>query len=66
LGYPPNRIDITTVCDGIDFEECYNDKIEIVIEDSLLYFIDLENLRKNKRALDCPQDWADLDNLKEK
>ena len=26
LGYPPNRIDIVTSCDGVEFETCYQSK----------------------------------------
>jgi hypothetical protein len=63
LGYPPNRIDIITTPDGIDFETCYNSKLEIVIDDISINFIDLENLRKNKKASGRLQDLADLENL---
>ncbi len=66
LGYPPNRIDLVTSCDGIEFEECYKSKLEIKIDNLLINFIDLENLRKNKKASGRPQDIADLDNLKPK
>lgn len=66
LGYPPNRIDLVTSCDGVEFEECYNNKIEIKIEDISVKFIDLENLRKNKKASGRPQDLADLDNIEPK
>jgi len=63
LGYPPNRIDIITTPDGINFETCYNSKIEIVIDDISINFIDLENLKKNKKASGRLQDLADLENL---
>ncbi len=66
LGYPPNRIDLVTSCDGVEFKECYNSKLEIKVDDTIIYFIDLENLRKNKKASGRPQDIADLDNLKAK
>ena len=63
LGYPPNRIDIITTPDGINFETCYNSKIEIVIDDISINFIDLENLKKNEKASGRLQDLADLENL---
>ncbi len=63
LGYPPNRIDIVTSCDGVDFEESYRNKIILTIDNIKCYFIDIENLRKNKKASGRPQDLADLDNL---
>jgi len=66
LGYPPNRIDLVTSCDGVEFKECYNSKLAVEVDDTTIYFIDLENLRKNKKASGRPQDMADLDNLKAK
>lgn len=66
LGYPPNRINLVTSCYGVEFEECYNNKIKIKIEDISVKFIDLENLRKNKKASGRPQDLADLDNIEPK
>ncbi len=64
LGYPPNRIDIVMTCDGVDFEKCYLSKIQIEIDGLKIDFIDLQNLRKNKKATGRLQDLADLDNLK--
>lgn len=63
LGYPPNRIDLITTPDGVDFETCYNSKLEISINEITIKFIDLENLRKNKKASGRLQDLADLENL---
>lgn len=66
LGYPPNRIDIVTSCDGVDFEICYQAKKQIIIDDFNINFIDIENLKKNKKATARPQNLADLDNLEQK
>jgi hypothetical protein len=63
LGYPPNRIDIVTSCDGVEFNKCFEEKIETVIDGVNMYFINFENLKKNKKATGRPQDLADLDNL---
>jgi hypothetical protein len=63
LGYPPNRIDLITTPDGIDFDTCYTSKIEIIINDIPVQFIDLNNLKKNKKASGRLQDLADLENL---
>ena len=63
LGQPPNRIDIVTSCDGIDFEECYQNKEQITVDGLMIDFINIENLKKNKKASARPQDLADLDNL---
>jgi hypothetical protein len=63
LGYPPNRIDLITSPDGVDFQTCYNSKMEFLIDDMMLKFIDLDNLKKNKLASGRLQDLADLENL---
>ncbi len=63
LGYPPNKIDIVMSCDGIEFEKCYNSRVELKFEGLKINFIDIENLKKNKKASARPQDLADLDNL---
>ena len=64
LGYPPNRIDLITSCEGIDFQTCYANKMQIKIDGLKIDFIDYENLLKNKRTVGRPQDLADVSNLK--
>ncbi len=63
LGYPPARIDLLTSLSGVDFEECYASHLEVEMEETVVKFIDLDNLRKNKRATGRLQDLADLENL---
>ncbi len=63
LGYPPSRIDLITTLPGVKFEICYNSRVQAEIEGTTVNFIDLENLRKNKKASGRHQDLADLENL---
>jgi len=63
LGYPPNRIDLLTQIKGVDFETCYAARVEVNIEGTVVNFIDLENLKRNKRATGRFQDLADLEHL---
>jgi hypothetical protein len=63
LGYPPNRIDILTTLNKLKFEDCYKARVEVKIQGLKINFIDLENLKKNKRATGRPQDLADAENL---
>lgn len=63
LGYPPNRIDLLTSIDGVNFADCYPSRLEINIDNITVSFIDLENLKKNKKASERLQDLADLENL---
>jgi hypothetical protein len=64
LGYPPNRIDLLTSIPGVEFKICFKVKVQVKVEEVLVNFIDLENLRKNKQASGRLQDLADLENLK--
>ncbi len=63
LGYPPRRIDLLTTLSGVDFQTCYADRLIEQIDDINVNFIDLENLKKNKKAAGRAQDLADLENL---
>jgi hypothetical protein len=64
-GHPPNRIYLINSPDGVDFAECYKTKIEVEINGLKIFVIDLENLRKNKKASGRLQDLADLEKLSE-
>ncbi|MBT3259706.1 MAG: hypothetical protein HN366_25095 [Deltaproteobacteria bacterium] len=63
LGNPPNRIDILTALTDLEFEDCYKAKVKVEIQGLHIDFIDIENLKKNKRATGRPQDLADAENL---
>lgn len=63
LGYPPNRIDLVTTVPGVEFERCYASRVEVEIEGVVVNFIDLDNLKKSKRAAGRLQDLADVENL---
>lgn len=63
LGYPPNRIDILTSLKNILFDECYKSKVVVDIHGLKINFIDLKNLKQNKRSTGRPQDLADAENL---
>jgi hypothetical protein len=65
LGYPPSRIDLITSPDGIDFQICYDSKIEVTLNDVPVKFINLDNLKKNKLASGRLQDLADLEKLQD-
>jgi len=65
LGYPPNRINLITNLDGVDFQTCYDSKIEVNLNDVPVKFINLDNLKKNKLASGRLQDLADLENLQD-
>lgn len=48
---------------GVSFESCYPQRQVIDINGIAVNFIDLESLKRNKRASGRAQDLADLENL---
>ncbi len=63
LGFPPNRIDVLTSLEDVGFEDCYSLRVSANIAGIQVDFIDVENLKKNKRATGRLQDMADAENL---
>ena len=63
LGYAPNRIDLLNTLPGVEFDACYSQRVMVNIEDLPVAFIDIENLKKNKKATGRLQDLADLEAL---
>ena len=63
LGYPPNRIDLFNELEAVDFDSCFQSRVEADIDQVTVNFIDLENLKKIKKATGRLQDLADLENL---
>jgi predicted nucleotidyltransferase len=63
LGNPPGRIDILTTLPGVEFSKCYSSRTIIEVDGVSVNFIDLENLKKNKKATGRHQDLADIENL---
>jgi hypothetical protein len=63
LGVPPNRIDLLTTLVGVTFEACYAARQQTELSDVDVSFIDLENLKRNKRAAGRLQDLADVESL---
>lgn len=63
LGYPPVRIDLTMSISGVQFEDCYPDRIEANIDGLSINFIDLKNLKINKLSSGRGIDLDDVENL---
>jgi len=63
LGNPPNRIDLLTSLSGVEFSTCFASRLEVEIDGEIVNFIDIENLKINKRASGRSQDLADLDHI---
>lgn len=65
LGHPPSRIDILIGLEGMEFEQCFGDRVEVEFDGLKVNFIDIENLRRAKRLAGRPRDLDDLDQLSE-
>ena len=63
MGVPPVRLEIITSISGVDFDSCYQQKKHGKIDGIEVNIIDLENLRKNKKASGRYKDLNDLENL---
>ena len=63
MGNPPIRIELLTTISGVDFSECYDNRVEDEIDGINVKIIDLENLKKNKRACGRYRDLDDLEKL---
>jgi hypothetical protein len=63
MGYPPMRLEITTYISGVKFDECYQTRIVDTLDGVEVNLIDLENLKKNKKASGRAKDLADIEEL---
>jgi hypothetical protein len=65
LGFPPYRIDILTSIDGVLFEEAWQRRFVVNVNNNAIPFICKEDLIKNEIAVGRPQDMADVKRLTE-
>ena len=63
MGNPPLRIEILTSISGVDFPDCYRDRVEDTIKGINIKIIHLQNLKKNKKAANRYKDLDDLEKL---
>jgi hypothetical protein len=63
FGRKPWRIDLLTEPSGVDFDECYERRIEGEIDGVRVPWISLEDLKANKLASARTKDLADFESL---
>jgi len=63
LGHPPNRVDLLTSPTGVDFDDCWRDRLEVDMDGLSVPFIGLEGLKANKKASGRAQDNVDVEIL---
>lgn len=65
IGLPPNRIDIITQLEEMDFAECWNRRKTGQIGDLAVEYISASDLMENKERTGRPHDLADLEHLRQ-
>ena len=63
LGFPPNRIDILTSVDGIQFADSISESSIIKVDGIAIHLIGIHKLIENKTASGRLQDLADVEKL---
>ena len=63
MGIPPMRIEISTGISGVDFENCYSERLIGEIDGIQVSIINLQDLKTNKKASGRLKDLNDLENL---
>ena len=66
MGVPPLRLEISTSISGVEFDECFKSRIVDKLDGVEVNLIDLENLKKNKKASGRPKDITDFKKLQQK
>jgi hypothetical protein len=60
IGVEPDRIDLLTSIDGVEFDEAWQNRITTKIDDAVVPIIGRQQLLKNKRASGRPKDLSDV------
>ena len=63
MGAPPLRIAVMRVIDGVEFEDCWSRRVQVVLDGVELPLISLPDLKTNKLASGRPKDLVDLNEL---
>lgn len=64
MGFAPSRIDVLFDLPELDFENCWQKRVEAAIGETKIYFISREDLIKNKESVGRLQDLADAEKLR--
>jgi hypothetical protein len=63
MGVPPVRIELATTISGVNFSECYAERMSDELDGVKVNLISLKHLKANKKASGRHQDIADLEHL---
>lgn len=65
MGLPPNRIDLLTGIDGVEFEGAWRNRVTSAYGDQPVAVLGREDLIRNKEATGRPQDALDAKTLRQ-
>lgn len=65
MGLPPLRIEVLTSVSGVEFDECWPSREEMLLDGEPVLLPSLADLRRNKAASGRPKDLEDLRHLPE-
>ncbi|MFH0909359.1 MAG: hypothetical protein V1929_11400 [bacterium] len=63
MGRPPFRIEVLTGISGVEFEACYKRRVVDTIDGVKINIINLQDLKRNKKASGRHKDLEDLQHL---
>lgn len=64
IGLPPNRIDIISQLEEMDFTDCWQRRKTVNIGELTINYISLDDLIENKERTARPHDLADVEHLR--
>lgn len=63
MGVEPTQIEVMTSISGVEFDDCYRERLETTMNDVPVSLINLRDLKINKEASGRLKDLADLEQL---
>jgi hypothetical protein len=63
MGVPPVRIEIATTISGVEFDDCYQERVVDELDGVRVNLISLKHLKINKKASGRHRDLDDLEHL---
>lgn len=64
MGKPPYRLDVLMSLSGLEFEECWGRRVEVVLDSVTVPFLSRDDLIANKLAAGRSQDLLDAEKLR--
>lgn len=66
IGYAPNRIDLITQIEGMDFEQCFAQRQDANFEGVAIHFIHFDDLIQSKMIAGRAKDLVDVEALEKR